>query len=296
VIKILVKELAKEFHFFVEFERRTSYFYMLIFIIVIIYLIYLNRSIIFKYINKRSVLICLIIAVISAYVIYNNSVFSDFNDSRSEDYKLSAYYYSTNRLYQVCDYGNHTTCSIESQMEKAPGYPFLLSIFFSIFGASFEVATAFNYVVSILTPVLLFMLLYIATGAYAIPFFISILFVFNSNYLFYATQSEVMPTAMLFTVIAYIFITIKAKYRNKKNKYQNNKQACSLELLSLYALLFLSYIRAEFILLLIAYSIINWKDITITIQMSNPIYTFILTTLIVFLMFHSFTEMSFHTS
>ena len=283
---MFLRNLADIFAFFIPFEKNFSFLYLLILSFLYLYLIIQNRKTILKQIKKiRLIAYGAIIFAITFGFIWNYSPFSDSLDSRSEDYKLAAKYYAQKQKYVVCNYGQGDDCFMEAQMEKAPGYSFLLSLFYMVFGISSHKAVLFNLIIALCTPIVLFLSLYIMTNNTFISFLTLLLLVVNKKFIEFATQTSVMNITIFFIVLSFFFMSVYFK-SNKKE----------IIILVLYSLLFLSYMRAEYLILLVIFFVFTIKDITKIYNKQNKYFFYVFIMLLLFLILHSFTETRYHTS
>lgn len=283
---MLLQSLADAFAFFVPFEKNISFWYLLVFLLSFLYLIFKNRKTIFSLIKNRLLIVYVAVTLIVAVIFIGHySPFSDHLDSRSEDYKLAAKYYAQKQKYSACRYGQGDDCFMESQMEKAPGYPFLLSLFYRGAGISSDKAILFNFVIALCIPILLVLSIYITTNNVFTSFLSSLLFALNKDFIAYSTQTSVMNITIFFVALSFFFMSVY--YKSKKK---------DIIFLVLYSLLFLGYMRAEYILFLAIFCIFNIKDIANVYKKTNKYLFYLFIILSLFSILHFCTEMAYHTA
>ncbi len=283
---MFLKNLADAFSFFAPFEKNLSFYYLFVFLLSFIYLLSENRRRILDGIKKNFLLKYLfVILLLTLLILAFFSPFADTNDSRSEDYKLAAKYYAENQRYTLCKFGNSTQCFVENRMEKAPGYPFLLSIFYIIFHPTSINASIFNFIIALFSPLLVFIIIYAATKRSMVSLLASLLFAAHPEFVEYATKAEVINITIFFVLVSFLFIQIYYKSKNG-----------GILVLSAYALLFLAYMRAEYLILLFAFLLFNFKDAKDSFKKQGRYFLGLFFMMVLFLILHSFTEMIYHTS
>jgi hypothetical protein len=230
-------------------EMRYSYIYMLILLAVSVCLIALNLRAFAGLAKGRFVTVSLVlIIIIAATAVFGLSPKGDLATSRSEDYRLAAKYYSLEGRYQLCKEGNRTVCFVPRTMDKAMGYPFLLSIFFSLFGIGISNSMLFNLIFAAFSPALLFLALYISTRNGYLSWFASLFLIFSGDFLRYSTQSEVINMCVFWFCLSVCLMA--AYYRTRRR---------GLLAMTMFALLWLGYMRVELVLMSFMFIALNLR-------------------------------------
>jgi hypothetical protein len=277
------KSVADSLAFFSVFEKHFSFWYLIPLVIIFCLLAFKARKDIFKQVASLNwwpyVFIVFLVTVV---MLKNYGFFDDSNDSRSEDYKIAAKFYAIKQEYMVCHYGKGNDCFAEATMEKAPGYSFLLSWFFRLFGVSSQTALAFSLLLALAAPIILFFTLLVITGRLLISFPLALLFALNKKFIEYATQTEVVMITIFFIIVSLFFAAV---YYKSGNRELLMAAACSF--------LLLGYVRAEYLLLFAVFLLFNWKEF-FSIGRVNRLFSLVLAVLFIFLILHSLTEMPRH--
>lgn len=190
---------------------------------------------------KYGVYYLIILIIISSIPLIIFSPFNDTQNSKAADYVFAAKSYNDIKQINLCSFGKAGKCLKLLPMDKAPGYPFLLSLVFGIFGDSSKVATYFNFVISMLIIILLFVILLRITKNKLLSFLIAFSFSMNRLFLEYATQNESVTLAIFFCAFFVFLMSIQPT--QKKSFY----------LILFFSLCGLSLIREEYFLFTIMY-------------------------------------------
>ncbi|MFP4111928.1 MAG: hypothetical protein ACLFUO_02935 [Candidatus Woesearchaeota archaeon] len=290
MISSILKNIGDKFSFFTIFEKHISIVYMILLLSVSLFFIYKNKKTVF-HIDKKLTYFLLGIIIICSSIIILYSPFSDFNDSRSEDYKIAAKYYADESKYHLCSYGNSDECYIEKKMDKNTGYPFIISLLYK-FNKNYSNATIyFNFIISIIGLLLMFLTSVNLFRDRLFSFLLIVLLCLNPLFLKYSTQSTVMMITILSLSLVFYLIT--------SNINKNRKEVA--ELLPI-VLLWLSFFRAEYFLLTILYLIYYLFDNKKTIKNyiknnkeSTFFIIFITFSYMIIILFHLLTETQHHT-
>ncbi len=146
----------------------------------------------------------------------------------------------------LCSYQDYNleTCTFYGDTH---GFPFILSIFFLIFGVSGQVAYAVNIIFSSLSIILIFLISYIIFKKEGTSLYASVICAFLPMFIFHSSNLEVDTLAMFFLLITFLNFLLYFKTKNFE-----------IYLASLLSLVITIQIRFELILLILLFGIFHW--------------------------------------
>lgn len=272
----------------IRFEMKYSYYYLSILFLIFFYLIFRFRKEIFHSIEfKKLKYYILTIMSITIIIITSFSPLQDYINSRAQDYKSAGAVYSETQEYLLCEYWNGNECIGQKRMEKAPGYPFILSIVFRIFGISTKNAIYFNFIISLTIPILLFFIFVNQNIDKNISFFLSVLFAINSFFRANATQTETLNVSNFFLIFSFFIMSTYFKSDDSNSK-------SGLMILLLYSFLILGFIRGEYFIYSLLFIILNIRKFTKIFISKNKLLVVFFIIFLIILMLHNITEMGAH--
>lgn len=268
------------YYYFIKLEQSYSFYYLLFFLIIFIYLLFINKKNILRKIDlKKNKYFLIAIIILSFLILLFFSPKNDYINSRAHDYKAAGYFLATEQKYQICEFFDGDDCILPYRMEKSPGYPFILSLLFILFGASSISTIIFNFVLAIFIPVLLYLLLYLLISKKWLSFFISCLFLVNSFYLKSSTESEVFNISTFFLLFSF-FLVIKYYFRPEPKTFY----------LAIFSLLFLGFLRGEYIIFSLLFIVLNYKMFISCFKSKQKFFNYIFVLFFAILLIHNITE------
>ncbi|MBD3203501.1 hypothetical protein GF327_04355 [Candidatus Woesearchaeota archaeon] len=238
-----------------------NYYLPLVFIIflsMIIFVLFNHKSLlnfIKKSFDKKNMILLSIIFLIGLFIRIHYFQPNDHIESIASEYKLGAKTFLVNQKYQLCLSGNITQCENSRLPRHVWGYPFLLSLFFKFFGISNQSAHLFNFIISLASIPLAYLLTFAFFKNKKASLVSSLILAVSFMHINWTTRNEVTILNVFFIGLSFLFL-----------KLSMNSDDIKMYVLSFFTVLLTIQIRAENALLLFIVFIVflsNFKKLQI---------------------------------
>ncbi len=262
-------------------EINYVFYFMFLILLCFGYILFKHSKFIIENISKYRVYL-LIIFIFTSIFSYSFSPIDDYNDSRSEDYKLAAKNLLEHQKYVLCSRYENNSCITYSKMEKSPGYSFILSLYYKIFNFD-NSANYLNLIMFSLSACFIFITLMNLINNKLISMYITFLYAINELLIYFSSMSE---SLIIMVVFISLFLMSYFSYMSKKDT--NSLLTC------LTFLFVICLIRAEYLFLLHLFLLFNFSKIK-NLMLNNKIYFIIYFIVYSYLICHSIIEGSYHS-